>query len=144
MSEGALRSALRHAIDSKVACSRKSDCPLEKAFGERLQQLLAPPRVEREVVAVGVRDIAKLKHMKAAGCQKCSAYKSIRACGRCLRHRHECDPREEPSDHGASAPHEVSQGGDMPVPSLVNGIRPPVDPKPEKMRPQPVSRLSRQ
>eukprot|EP00929_Paragymnodinium_shiwhaense_P031532 TRINITY_DN17635_c1_g3_i4.p1 TRINITY_DN17635_c1_g3~~TRINITY_DN17635_c1_g3_i4.p1 ORF type:complete len:141 (+),score=9.22 TRINITY_DN17635_c1_g3_i4:87-509(+) len=139
MSKGALKRALKHAVYDRVGYLSSSGCPLETTIGDALQELLPPPLPEDEVVAVGVRDLVKLKQMKAVGCQKCSDYKSIRACGHCFRRPRERDPHVEqlsdttPSssllpridrlvEHGAIEP-DVSQARDMPLQSSVDEMR---------------------
>eukprot|EP00929_Paragymnodinium_shiwhaense_P113784 TRINITY_DN82096_c0_g1_i1.p2 TRINITY_DN82096_c0_g1~~TRINITY_DN82096_c0_g1_i1.p2 ORF type:complete len:183 (+),score=29.85 TRINITY_DN82096_c0_g1_i1:71-619(+) len=116
-----------------------SSCPLEATIAEAIHELLPPPPqlLERHVAAVGVRDLAKLKQMRAAGCEKCSAYKSIRACGHCLKRPRERHARKEPVEatesfcarSDRSIVHEGPEARGMPssVPSAE--VRPPTYPK---------------
>eukprot|EP00929_Paragymnodinium_shiwhaense_P058247 TRINITY_DN29161_c0_g4_i1.p1 TRINITY_DN29161_c0_g4~~TRINITY_DN29161_c0_g4_i1.p1 ORF type:complete len:178 (+),score=6.82 TRINITY_DN29161_c0_g4_i1:58-534(+) len=157
MANGAILRGWRSTVDGKMATS----CPLERAIAETFQELLPPPPpclgVE-DLVAVGVRDVAKLKQMRASGCEKCSAYKSIAAGGHCSRRSREGDPQEEPREAASTSPFrsqvdrpiqhrrvelEVPQARCVPVATSVAQLRPPADPKPEKARPRLASNGSK-
>eukprot|EP00929_Paragymnodinium_shiwhaense_P086267 TRINITY_DN46798_c0_g1_i2.p1 TRINITY_DN46798_c0_g1~~TRINITY_DN46798_c0_g1_i2.p1 ORF type:complete len:153 (-),score=21.19 TRINITY_DN46798_c0_g1_i2:353-811(-) len=152
MSEAAMNRAWRLAVHDADGYG-SSSCPLERTIAEGLQELLPPPPpfLEREVVAAGVRDLAKLKRVRAAGCKTCSGYKSVRACGDCVRRPHESDSREDPNEAVASSSflarihrpveHRSIEHDDLP--HLVD-VRLPADPKPENVRRRSVSRVKQQ
>eukprot|EP00929_Paragymnodinium_shiwhaense_P021383 TRINITY_DN13960_c0_g1_i3.p1 TRINITY_DN13960_c0_g1~~TRINITY_DN13960_c0_g1_i3.p1 ORF type:complete len:163 (+),score=15.18 TRINITY_DN13960_c0_g1_i3:60-548(+) len=134
----------------------KGSCPMEAAMAEYLEGILHPPRPqvkEGEVIAAGVRDIRKLKQIRAkaiTGCPQCAAYRSVRSCAYCAERPRadvsaELDEEAAPFYSRIERPIEYEDQRVRSLPAAILGIevRLPTAPKPTTVRPHSLSSVSK-
>eukprot|EP00929_Paragymnodinium_shiwhaense_P021381 TRINITY_DN13960_c0_g1_i1.p1 TRINITY_DN13960_c0_g1~~TRINITY_DN13960_c0_g1_i1.p1 ORF type:complete len:181 (+),score=18.89 TRINITY_DN13960_c0_g1_i1:71-544(+) len=156
MEEGKDVSCVRRRVVYDVG-GYKGSCPLDAKTADALQRFLHPSRPqvkEGEVIAAGVRDIRKLKQIRAkpvTGCPKCAAYRSVRSCAYCAER-----PRADASaeEHEEEAPpfysrverpieYDDLRARSLPAAVLGLEVRLPTAPKPTTMRPHSLSSVSK-
>eukprot|EP00929_Paragymnodinium_shiwhaense_P091028 TRINITY_DN51088_c0_g1_i1.p1 TRINITY_DN51088_c0_g1~~TRINITY_DN51088_c0_g1_i1.p1 ORF type:complete len:168 (+),score=36.27 TRINITY_DN51088_c0_g1_i1:76-579(+) len=146
-----------------AADASRSTCPIEATIAECLQELLPPPAPRGQehgeaVVAAGVRELAKLKRMRAsaADCKQCAAFKCIALCGACSNRRLQLSPPTNAaltllaaadedeffcSKLSRTIEYDESRSRSMPAQPSRLKVQAPVAPKPTNLRPRSASRL---